>query len=120
MYFSGGANSLRAWPVRGLGPGTFRGDSLKYYNQTADMKLEWNAEYRFKMFWILEGALFVDMGNIWSIREESSPEGGLFKFNKFYKQIAVNLGTGLRFDFSYFIFRFDIGMKLVDPFLLNA
>jgi len=115
MYFSGGANSLRAWPVRGLGPGTFRGDSLKYYNQTADMKLEWNAEYRFKMFWILEGALFADMGNIWSIRAESSPEGGLFKFNQFYKQIAIDVGTGLRFDFSYFIFRFDVGMKLVDP-----
>jgi len=115
MYFSGGANSIRAWPVRGLGPGEFKGDELKYYNQTADIKLELNAEYRYKMFWMLEGALFVDMGNIWAIREESSPEGGLFKINSFYKQIAVGLGTGLRFDFNYFVFRFDIGVKACDP-----
>ncbi len=115
MYFSGGANSIRAWPVRGLGPGEFKEYELEYYNQTADVKLELNAEYRFKMFWILEGALFVDMGNIWAIREASSPVGGLFKFDTFYKQIAVGLGTGLRFDFSYFVFRFDMGVKASDP-----
>jgi outer membrane protein assembly factor BamA len=115
MYFAGGANSIRAWPVRGLGPGEFKEDQLEYYNQTADIKLEFNAEYRYKLFWILEGALFVDMGNIWSIRSESSPEGGLFRFNEFYKQIAVGLGTGLRFDFSYFVFRFDVGIKAIDP-----
>ncbi len=115
MYFSGGANSLRAWPVRGLGPGEFKEEELEYYNQTADIKLEMNAEYRFKMFWMLEGALFVDMGNIWSIRKESSPEGGLFKFDSFYNQIAVGLGTGLRFDFNYFVFRFDVGVKACDP-----
>ncbi|NPA37094.1 MAG: BamA/TamA family outer membrane protein [Chlorobi bacterium] len=115
MYFAGGANSIRAWPVRGLGPGEYKEDQLEYYNQTADIKLELNAEYRYKMFWILEGALFVDAGNIWSIRPESSPEGGLFRFHKFYKQMAVGLGTGLRFDFSYFVFRFDVGVKAVDP-----
>ena len=115
MYFSGGANSIRAWPVRGLGPGTYKEEDLEYYNQTADIKLEINAEYRFKIFWKLEGALFVDMGNIWSIREESSPEGGLFKFNSFYRQIAIGLGPGLRVDFSYFVFRFDVGVKCVDP-----
>jgi len=60
--------------------------------------------------------LFVDVGNIWSIRPESSPEGGLFRFNKFYKQMAVGLGTGLRFDFSY-LFRFDVGVKAVDPLM---
>ena len=115
MYFSGGANSIRAWPVRGLGPGEFKEDQLDYYNQTADIKLEFNAEYRFKLLWIIEGALFADMGNIWSIRPESAPEGGLFKFNEFYKQIAVGLGTGLRFDFGYFVFRLDVGIKTIDP-----
>ena len=115
MYFAGGANSIRAWPVRGLGPGEYKGDELKYFNQTADMKLELNAEFRFKLFWILEGALFADMGNIWNVRPASSYEGGLFKFNEFYKQIAVCLGTALRFDFSYFIFRFDVGIKTIDP-----
>ena len=115
MYFAGGANSIRAWPVRGLGPGEYKGDELKYYNQTADMRLEFNAEFRYKLFWILEGALFADMGNIWNVRPVSSYEGGLFKFSEFYKQIAVSLGTGLRFDFSYFIFRFDVGIKTIDP-----
>ncbi len=115
MYFSGGANSIRAWPVRGLGPGEFKEEELEYYNQTSDIKLELNAEYRFKMFWLLEGALFADMGNIWAIRESSSPEGGLFKFDTFYKQIAISLGTGLRFDFNYFVFRFDVGVKTRDP-----
>jgi len=115
MYFSGGANSIRAWPVRGLGPGSFKGDELEYYNQTADMKLEFNAEYRYRLFWIVDGAAFIDMGNIWNVRSQSSMEEGLFKFNEFYKQIAIGLGTGLRFDFSYFIFRFDVGVKTIDP-----
>lgn len=114
-YFSGGANSVRAWPVRGLGPGSYREEVLTYYNQTADIKLEFNVEYRFKLFWLLEGALFLDAGNIWSIRKEVSPPGGLFKFDEFYKQFAVGTGLGTRFDFKYFIFRIDTGLKLFDP-----
>jgi outer membrane protein assembly factor BamA len=116
-YFSGGANSIRAWPVRALGPGTYKEEVLPYYNQTADVKLEWNAEYRFKLFWVLEGALFADIGNIWSIRESGSPEGGLFKWNSFYKQLAVGVGAGTRFDFNYFVFRLDMGIKARDPSL---
>ncbi len=116
-YFSGGANSIRAWPVRALGPGSFSDKSYRFYNQTADVKLEFNLEYRFELFWILEGALFLDAGNIWSIRESSSPEGGLFKFDKFAEQLAVGTGVGARFDFNYFIFRFDVGMKTHDPSL---
>ena len=114
-YFSGGAYSLRAWPVRGLGPGSNKGVESNFYNQTADIKLEANLEYRFKLFWILEGAFYLDAGNIWDIRSETAREGGLFKLNEFYKQIAIGTGFGMRFDFKYFIFRLDPGLKIYDP-----
>ncbi|WP_062123981.1 translocation and assembly module lipoprotein TamL [Geofilum rubicundum] len=114
-YFSGGANSIRAWPVRAIGPGTFKDESATFYNQTADIKLEMNVEYRFPLFWLLEGALFVDAGNIWGLREDVSPEGGLFEWDTFYKQLAVGTGFGTRLDFNYFIFRIDTGLKLHDP-----
>jgi outer membrane protein assembly factor BamA len=114
-YFGGGANGIRAWPVRGLGPGIYEDPTSSFYNQTADIKLELNAEYRFKLFWIFEGALFADAGNIWSIRKDASPEGGLFYWDNFYNQIAVGVGWGLRFDFDYFIFRLDMGLKARDP-----
>lgn len=112
-YFTGGANGIRAWPVRGLGPGSYQEKSLSYYNQTADIKLELNAEYRFKLFWLLEGAIFADAGNVWNIR--GSVDDGLFQWKSFYKQIAVGVGTGLRVDFSYFLFRLDMGVKARDP-----
>ncbi len=114
-YFSGGANSIRAWPVRGIGPGSYDSKDADYYNQTGDIKLEFNAEYRFKLFWILESALFIDVGNIYTIRKDISPEGGLFEFNNFTSKLAVGTGLGLRFDFKYFIFRLDTGMKLRNP-----
>jgi outer membrane protein assembly factor BamA len=115
-YFSGGANSIRAWQVRDLGPGSYK-ELVQgtYSNQTADIKLEANLEYRFKLFWVLEGALFVDAGNIWAINKNDDREGALFMFDKFYKDIAVGTGFGTRFDFSFFIFRFDLGIKTRDP-----
>jgi len=116
-YFTGGANGIRAWQVRSLGPGTYNAPSGVYPNQSADIKLEANLEYRFKLFWLMEGALFLDAGNIWAINSLDNREGALFKFNEFYKQIAVGTGTGLRFDFTYFIFRLDLGLKLRDPSL---
>jgi outer membrane protein assembly factor BamA len=115
-YFSGGANSIRAWQVRDLGPGSYKElVKPKYANQTADIKLEANLEYRFKLFWVLEGALFVDAGNIWAINKNDDREGALFELGKFYKEIAVGTGFGTRFDFSFFIFRFDLGIKTRDP-----
>jgi outer membrane protein assembly factor BamA len=119
-YFAGGANSIRAWPVRGLGPGSYSEEGARFYNQTADIKLEFNLEYRYQLFWVLEGALFLDVGNIWSIREDASPEGGLFQPDKFVEQLAVGTGMGLRFDFNYFIFRFDAGLKTHDPSLAKG
>ena len=114
-YFSGGANGIRAWPVRSLGPGTYKASPDEYPNQTADIKLEANMEYRFKLIRFVEGALFLDAGNIWAVNEKDNREGAQFQFSEFYKQIALGTGAGLRFDMSYFILRLDLGVKLRDP-----
>ena len=78
-------------------------------------KLEANLEYRFKLISFLEGALFADAGNIWAINEKDNRPGAQFEFDKFYRQLALGTGVGFRFDFNYFIFRLDVGMKLRDP-----
>lgn len=119
-YFTGGANGIRAWQVRSLGPGSYKALSGIYPNQSSDIKLEANLEYRFKLFWLMEGALFVDAGNIWAINYKDNREGAVFKFDQFYKQIAVGSGAGLRFDFTYFLFRLDLGMKMRDPSLAEG
>lgn len=113
-YFSGGANSVRGWSVRGLGPGKFSGDG-NFLNQSGDIKLDVNLEYRTYLFWKLRGALFVDAGNIWTIRKYDSQQGGEFRFDKFYNQIALAYGLGLRFDFDFFVLRLDGGMKALNP-----
>jgi hypothetical protein len=115
QYFSGGANGIRAWQVRSLGPGTYKAPAGSYPNQSADIKLEANLEYRFSLLGAMEGALFLDAGNIWSINKNDNREGALFKLTQFYKQFAVGTGTGLRYDLNYFILRVDVGMKLRDP-----
>lgn len=114
QYFGGGANGIRAWMVRSLGPGSYF-DNTRFRNQTADIKLEANAEYRFKLFWILEGAVFLDAGNIWTYNDDTDRPGAQFVLNKFYKDIAVGTGAGFRFDFKFVIGRVDLGMKLRDP-----
>jgi outer membrane protein assembly factor BamA len=116
-YFSGGANSVRGWSVRELGPGKFRGTDgrIDFINQTGDMKLDMNMEYRTSLFWKFDGAAFVDAGNIWTLRNYEEQPGGQFKINEFYKQIAVAYGVGLRLNFSYFILRFDMAMKAINP-----
>lgn len=116
-YFSGGANSVRGWSVRELGPGKFKGTDVRidFINQTGDVKLDLNAEYRSSLFWKLQGALFIDAGNIWTLRNYAEQPGGQFKFTEFYKQIAASYGMGLRLNFDYFILRFDVGMKAINP-----
>ena len=116
-YFSGGANSVRGWSVRELGPGKFKGTDgrIDFINQTGDVKLDLNAEYRSSLFWKLQGALFIDAGNIWTLRNYAEQSGGQFKFTEFYKQIAASYGMGLRLNFDYFILRFDVGMKAINP-----
>lgn len=116
-YFSGGPNSVRGWSVRSLGPGSYRGTegSLNYINHTGDIKFDFNIEYRTHLFWKLNGAVFIDAGNIWNIHEYEGQEEGTFRFNRFFKQIAVAYGLGIRFDLDYLILRFDGGMKAIDP-----
>ncbi|MFO7573661.1 MAG: BamA/TamA family outer membrane protein [Bacteroidales bacterium] len=115
QYFGGGANGVRGWQVRSLGPGSFNNYIPSFINQTADMKLELNAEYRFKLFWILEGAVFLDAGNIWTIKDDPDRPGAVFKFNKFYDDMALSTGFGMRFDLNFVLLRTDIGIKLRDP-----
>ena len=116
-YFSGGANSVRGWGVRELGPGKYKGNDgrIDFINQTGDVKLDMNAEYRTSLFWKFEGAVFIDAGNIWTLRNYNEQPGGQFKLNEFYKQIAAAYGLGLRLNFDYFILRFDMGMKAINP-----
>lgn len=116
-YFSGGANSVRGWSVRELGPGKFRGTdgNIDFINQTGDLRLDLNAEYRTHLFWKFDGAVFVDAGNIWTLRAYEEQPGGQFKVSEFYKQIAMAYGLGLRLNFDYFIIRMDMGMKGVNP-----
>ena len=116
-YFSGGANSVRGWNVRELGPGKFRGSDGKidFINQTGDMKLDMNVELRTALFWKFNGAFFVDAGNIWTLKNYKDQPGGQFKFDSFLKQLAVAYGLGLRVNFDYFVVRLDCGMKAVNP-----
>ena len=120
-YFSGGANTVRGWGVRELGPGKNRGTDgrIDFINHTGDVKLTLNLEYRTYLFWKLNGAAFIDAGNIWTLRNYAEQPGGQFKMNTFYKQIAVAYGLGLRLNFDYFILRFDAGMKAINPAYRN-
>ena len=116
-YFSGGANSVRGWNVRELGPSKFKGTDgrIDFINQTGDMKLDFNLEYRTALFWKFNGAFFIDAGNIWTLRSYADQPGGQFKFDEFYKQIAVSYGLGIRLNLDYFILRLDMGVKAINP-----
>lgn len=116
-YFAGGANSLRGWGVRELGPGAYKGKDGKidFINQTGNLKLDFSVEWRTLLFWKLHGAFFVDAGNVWNTRTYTNMDGSRFRLNSFYKQIAVAYGLGIRFDLDYFILRLDGGMKAINP-----
>jgi outer membrane protein assembly factor BamA len=116
-FYSGGANSIRGWGVRTLGPGSYSnpGTRINFMNQSGDMKLDLSVEYRGTLFWVVEGALFADAGNIWTLNYYSGQPGGQFKLNSFYKQIASSVGAGIRLAFDYFLIRVDAGMKVYDP-----
>lgn len=127
QYFGGGSNSMRAWPVRGIGRGSQAlapYGSNTFNDRTGDVQLETNIEYRYTIAQIipnslvLRGALFADIGNVWNLRN-TNPGGGTdstqFKFNTLYKQLGVAIGTGFRLDFNYFILRFDFGFRFKRP-----
>jgi len=120
QFYVGGSNSIRAWRPRALGPGSFSAYGGKnnlniFYNQTGDIKMEGNAEFRFGLGGYFRGAVFVDAGNIWLAKLDTSKPGGEFLLNQFYKQIAVGTGVGLRMDFSFLILRLDVGLPVYDP-----
>lgn len=117
-FYAGGASGVRGWAVRTLGPGKFPSHN-DYLAQTGDVNLLMNIEYRAKLFWKLELATFIDGGNVWTIKEYPDQQGGAFYFDEFYKQIALAGGVGVRLDFSYFLIRFDLGMKFHDPSRIN-
>lgn len=123
-YFAGGANSVRGWTARSLGPGGYRGNGslIDFNNQAGDIRLNLNVEYRVNVWSFINLAAFVDAGNIWTIHEYDAQPHGAFLWHEgdkikteFYKQIALAYGIGLRLDFSFFIFRVDFGVKLYDP-----
>lgn len=118
-FYSGGANSLRGWQARSVGPGLAPMDTTFIIpNQTGDMKLEANMEYRFKMFWKIDGAVFVDAGNVWTLRDNQDTEvakNSRFNFADFGESIAMNWGFGIRFDLNFILLRLDMGMRVHDP-----
>jgi outer membrane protein assembly factor BamA len=120
QFFVGGTNSLRGFTSRSVGPGSYTPpDSLQGLNidQTGDIKTEANIEYRFPMTKYLKGALFVDVGNVWLVYEDSTRVGAVFDFKRFYKELAISSGIGLRIDFNVVIVRFDLGFPLRKPWL---
>lgn len=121
QFFVGGPNSLRAWQIRELGPGAYSDLLLEPepgqpFYQTGDVKMEFNLEYQFDVIWYLEGALFIDGGNVWNLNFDEQRPGSQFTTSSFMDQMALGVGYGMRFDFNYFIIRFDFGYKLRNPF----
>lgn len=116
-YFSGGANSVRGWSIRGLGPGAFVGNdgNIDFINQTGDVKLDMSVELRMHLFWKFDGAAFIDAGNIWTLRDYKDQPGGQFRWDTCWEQIALAYGMGVRLNLNYFLLRFDAGMKAINP-----
>lgn len=115
-FYAGGASSMRGWQARALGPGSeAKNDSFIIPSQTGDVKLEANLEYRFKVVSPVEGALFADVGNVWSLPGTEVSELGKFRFNDFYKSLGADWGIGVRVNLKFLLFRLDFGMQLVEP-----
>jgi len=123
QYFSGGASSIRAFRFRSIGPGTYRADqqgTYYYLDQSGDLKLETNLEYRFPIQGVLKGALFADAGNIWLVNDNPDKPGGTFHRSTFVSEIAIGTGAGLRLDLNFFVLRLDAAIPLRKPFLPPA
>lgn len=117
MYFAGGPNSMRGWSPRSLGPGVSKTNNPKDRISYGEVKLEANLEYRFGMSGSLEGAFFIDAGNVWNISDLTKiDKAGRFEIDQFYKQLAVGTGLGLRVNITNIILRFDLGLKVIDPY----
>lgn len=119
QFYVGGANSIRAFTVRSIGPGSYipdTEDQYGYFDQTGDIRFEANVEYRFKIAGGLNGAVFLDAGNIWLVREDDTRPGGRFRFRNFPRELATGTGAGLRYDISYLVIRADLGIGIHLPY----
>ena len=115
-FYGGGANSLRGWQARTVGPGCSpRDTTFVIPNQTGDMKLEANIEYRFNMFWKVDGAVFMDAGNVWTLKSNETDDESVFNISSLGQSIAANWGAGVRLDLGFLLLRVDMGMKIHDP-----
>lgn len=115
-FFGGGANDIRAWQARTLGPGSYR-DPDRSFDKIGDIMLEANAEYRFDLIKVVEGAIFVDAGNIWTLNADPARPGADFDVNRFLSEIAIGAGAGMRLNFDFFLIRLDVGLQIKDPSL---
>ncbi len=118
QFYIGGSNSIRAFHIRSIGPGSYHPVETKYsyLDQTGDIKLEGNVEYRFKIYERFRGALFLDAGNVWLLEKEEQRPGGEFRLKGLPKEIALGTGFGLRYDFSYIVIRADLGIPIHAPY----
>ena len=119
QFFAGGSNSVRAFNVRSIGPGRFhpgKDDSFTYYDQTGTFKFEANAEYRFPILGYLNGAIFLDAGNIWLLKDDENRPGGQLKMKNFFNELALGTGVGLRFDMTMLVVRADLGIAIHAPY----
>lgn len=119
QFYCGGANSVRAFTVRSIGPGSYHapeGTPDDYFDQTGTFKFEANVEYRFPISGALHGAVFFDAGNVWLLRNDPARPGGLLKGKNFFKDLATGTGAGLRFDISMLVIRADLGIGIHAPY----
>ena len=118
QFYVGGANSIRAFTIRSIGPGKYVAPSsnYSYLDQTGDIKLEMNLEYRFNIFGSLYGALFLDAGNIWLMKKDVNRPDAEFRFDTFWRQLATGTGLGLRYDLDFFVLRLDLGIAIHVPY----
>jgi hypothetical protein len=114
-FYLGGSNSMRGWRLRSLGPGSYDEPDDLSLDNIGDIGLEMNIEYRFPIYKYFKGGLFIDAGNVWLRKKNDLFPGGEFRFNRFYSEIAVNTGLGLRLDFSFFVIRLDGAVRLKNP-----
>ena len=119
QFYIGGANSIRAFAVRSIGPGSFRPDATNpngYYDQTGTFKFEANLEYRFPIFSYFKGALFIDAGNVWLLSDDENRQGGKLRMKNFFDELALGTGLGIRFDMDMLVVRADVGYALHAPY----
>ena len=118
QFYVGGANSIRAFTVRSIGPGGYHPEKseFSYLDQTGDIRLEANIEYRFRIYKDLHGAVFLDAGNVWLMRYDPERPDAQLRLKTFPKQVALGTGAGLRYDLDFLIFRLDCGVPLHDPY----